>query len=182
MRRVYLSAYSIRLPKNDSRKKHLFKRDVMILEILHHFGPFPIFNGSICPPSPHLPSQLQDPLKAFGAVPLRHLKRGKRNRWCFFSSWYLLGKNPREIERSCQNAWFTFVLRSEAPGIRFFPYHFLLCLNNDGHPHRSSDDAHIQEIALSSIEALVEEIEYIPPKNRQEITSNQTRKVEFKLS
>ena len=68
-------------------------------------------------------------------------------------------------------------LRSEAPGIRFFPYHFLLCLNNDGHPHRSSDDAHIQEIALSSIEALVEEIKYIPPKNRQEITQIKLEKL-----
>ena len=52
------------------------------------------------------------------------------------------------------------------PAMRFCFSHtiFLVLPNDDGPPHRSGDDAHIQEIALSSIEALVQEIKYTPQK------------------
>lgn len=112
------------------------------------FARFLIFNSSFHPPfspfaknhSPkktfhllpknRLPSQLQDPLEAFGQLPLRHLE----NR-CFwrgvetgvFPPRVFFGKFPNNRGfKAAKTAWLPILFWGLMPGMRiFFLYHFL---------------------------------------------------------
>lgn len=84
---------------------------------------------------------------------------------CFLLAFFLANSPIIEVSKLQKLPGYLFCFEVWCLEWEFFSYTiFLVRPNDDGPPHRSGDDPHIQEIALSSIEALVEEIKYTPQK------------------